>query len=298
MAAESGVERARRFREKAEHAQRQADHRRMAENCEKGVQGEEEVARLLDVLDGAGWRVLHDRCKAAGSPANIDHIAVGPPGVLVIDAKHWAGGQVHLDDRGLAHNGRRRDEVLHDVVHTTQVVATHARRAAPAVVSCGVLAFVGDAGPAQPVFHHGVTVLGADHLQRWLTDQPARLSATQVQHVASTLDAALPPRTGGSTRPLTVPTVVSAARRSTGPSRRPARSAAAPRSPRQRSGRAPRTSGTGSVVVRAALALFFVFFVLPQVLPSSTDAPEPMSDRPSLAPSVLQTPSAPVVAPR
>lgn len=76
VAGESGVERARTFREKADEAQRRADHyRRLAEKCEKGVHGEREVARLLDVLDGAGWRILHDRYRAAGSPVNIDHIA-------------------------------------------------------------------------------------------------------------------------------------------------------------------------------------------------------------------------------
>ena len=286
------MERARRFRENADQAQRRADYfRRMADNCEKGVQGEEEVARLLDVLDGAGWRILHDRYKAAGSPANIDHIAVGPPGVFVIDAKHWSGAPVQLDDRGMTHRGRRRDEVLHDVVHTTQVVATHARRAELTVVGRGVVAFVGDAGPPEPATHQGLALLRADHLLRWLTDQPGRLTARQVQHVASTLDAALPPRTSGSARPLAVPAAFSTAPRARSTSRASARTVDAPRPSRRASRRAHRTSGVGPRLGRAALALLFIFVVLPQALQSLTErVAEPLSGRPSPLPSVLQTP--------
>ena len=296
VAAESGVERARQFREKAEQAQRQADHfRRLAENCEKGVEGEQEVARLLDVLEGAGWRVLHDRCKAAGSPANIDHLAVGPPGVFVIDAKCWSGGPVHLDDRGMAHRGRRRDEVLHGAVHATQIVATHARQAELSVVGQGVLAFVGDAGPAAPVTHQGLALLRADHLLQWLTDQPARLDARQVQRVASTLDAALPPRTGGSALPSPVPAVQAAGTRA----RRAPRTVAAPRpsgggSRRVRSGRR-----AGRRRTRTAAALLLVVLALqPEVRDSLADGiAGSLPARPSPAASVPQAPAPPVVPP-
>lgn len=34
-----------------------------------------------------GWFLLHDRDLPAGG--NVDHIAAGPPGVAVVDAKAW-----------------------------------------------------------------------------------------------------------------------------------------------------------------------------------------------------------------
>ncbi len=48
-----------------------------------GAAGERCVA---DVLDATDCFVLHDR-GVPGSKANIDHVAIGPAGVFVIDAK-------------------------------------------------------------------------------------------------------------------------------------------------------------------------------------------------------------------
>lgn len=64
MAAESGERRAARLRQlAAEHAVKAENYRQVAERVEKGNAGEHEIARLLDVLEGSGWRVLNDRYK-------------------------------------------------------------------------------------------------------------------------------------------------------------------------------------------------------------------------------------------
>jgi hypothetical protein len=52
-----------------------------------GAVGEGIVGRLLAE---EGVRAVHDR-RIPGSDANIDHLAVTPAGVLVIDAKNYAG---------------------------------------------------------------------------------------------------------------------------------------------------------------------------------------------------------------
>ncbi len=49
------------------------------------------TAAALEPLESRGWRVLHDRRWPGSTRANVDHIAVGPGGVAVIDSKHWAG---------------------------------------------------------------------------------------------------------------------------------------------------------------------------------------------------------------
>ena len=61
-----------------------------------GARGEEKLAKALEGIDGL--RVLHDR-RVHGSRANIDHIAVAPAGVFVIDAKHYAG-KIEIRNRG------------------------------------------------------------------------------------------------------------------------------------------------------------------------------------------------------
>lgn len=56
---------------------------------EQGAIGEELMSqRLADLPDS--FQILHDR-RIPGTRANIDHIAVGPSGVWVIDAKRYKG---------------------------------------------------------------------------------------------------------------------------------------------------------------------------------------------------------------
>ena len=53
-----------------------------------GARGEELLGTRLSDLADKGVRLLHDR-RIPGTKANIDHIAVGPTGVHVIDAKRY-----------------------------------------------------------------------------------------------------------------------------------------------------------------------------------------------------------------
>ncbi|MCY7365764.1 MAG: NERD domain-containing protein [Frankiaceae bacterium] len=289
MAAESGVERARHFRDLADEHQSKAEmYRARAVACEKGVFGEAEVARLLDVLDGAGWRVLNDRYKAAGSPVNIDHIVVGPPGVLVVDAKNWSGGPVRLDAQGMSHRGRRRDKELTSLRDAVQAVDAHVRRAHSSAVTVGALAFVGEGWSGEPVFHDGVVVMRADSLQRWLTSLPGNLTPQQVNLVASTLDAALPPRTG-SARPLTLAGLRGATRPRSAPpaaKRNRVQRRQVPR-PRQRQ----RLRG---VLVKGALAVFFFLVILPSVITSAvSDLVERIAPLPVVSPAPAVVPAEP-----
>jgi hypothetical protein len=56
----------------------------------RGARGEEILGRGLDSLEPHGIRVLHDR-RIPRTRANIDHIAIGPSGVHVIDTKRYKG---------------------------------------------------------------------------------------------------------------------------------------------------------------------------------------------------------------
>lgn len=56
-----------------------------------GSQGEQAVARTLAArTKGSPVEYLHDR-RMPGGRGNIDHLAVAPTGVYVIDAKDWTG---------------------------------------------------------------------------------------------------------------------------------------------------------------------------------------------------------------
>lgn len=56
----------------------------------KGAIGEERLGARLDSLVSASFAVLHDR-RIPGTKANIDHIAITPAGIWVIDAKRYKG---------------------------------------------------------------------------------------------------------------------------------------------------------------------------------------------------------------
>jgi Nuclease-related domain len=73
-----------------------------------GAAGERRTARLLDRLTRDDYVVFHD-LAVPGSPANVDHLVVGPTGVFVIDSKQWTGSVQQRAD-GLAwHNHYRLD---------------------------------------------------------------------------------------------------------------------------------------------------------------------------------------------
>jgi Nuclease-related domain len=84
-------------------------------------------ARLEKLLDETGVRLLHD-CRVPGhGQANIDHIAVGPGGITVIDAKthrgklrrDWEGGLFSERRAILRINGRDQTKLITGVEKQT-----------------------------------------------------------------------------------------------------------------------------------------------------------------------------------
>ena len=118
----------------------------------RGAEGEQKVGRRLnDWADAADDRfVLHDR-RIPGSRANIDHIAIGPSGIWVIDAKCYegkvevvnVGGVFHPDVR-LRVAGRDRSKLVDGVLWQMDEVAEVLDRGSPTMLPLhGVLCFVG-----------------------------------------------------------------------------------------------------------------------------------------------------------
>jgi Nuclease-related domain len=70
----------------------------------RGATGERRTARLLAPLERQGWAVLHD-LAIPGSTANIDHLVIGPGGVLAVDSKQYRG-RLRLDANGMVWHGR------------------------------------------------------------------------------------------------------------------------------------------------------------------------------------------------
>jgi hypothetical protein len=70
-----------------------------------GATGEERVGPLLETLQERGWFILHDR-RVPGARENIDHLAIGPAGIVVVETKSYKG-DIRMRDGVLRINGRR-----------------------------------------------------------------------------------------------------------------------------------------------------------------------------------------------
>lgn len=91
-AGDRAAEQARRAAERAARLRRELAHAERAERAwNAGAAGEEQVAAVLDSLRSEGWFVLHDVHWPGRPKANLDHVLVGPGGIIVIDAKNWSG---------------------------------------------------------------------------------------------------------------------------------------------------------------------------------------------------------------
>jgi len=67
----------------------QAEH--STKDWDAGAAGGQVVAEKLSELVPRGWYVLHDVHWPGRPKANLDHVLVGPGGVVVVDAKNWTG---------------------------------------------------------------------------------------------------------------------------------------------------------------------------------------------------------------
>lgn len=71
------------------HRQRARRAERMAAAWERGAEGERRVAETLSALPHT-FAIFHDLRLPAPSKANVDHVVVGPNGIVAIDTKNYS----------------------------------------------------------------------------------------------------------------------------------------------------------------------------------------------------------------
>ena len=148
----------------------------------RGAVGERRTARLLGPLEREGWAILHD-LAVPGSRANLDHLAIGPGGVFVIDSKQYRG-RLQLDSFGQLWHGR------YPLAPTLHAVGFEADQAAqilpdPGVAVMPIVAVHGAQVPWGKVVIHGVPVVPARRLPRMLHELPAVLGPERVAWLAA-----------------------------------------------------------------------------------------------------------------
>jgi hypothetical protein len=150
-----------------------------ARTWRRGAHGERHTARLLDRLTRDGYVIFHDLAVPGNTSANVDHLAIGPTGVFVIDSKQWTGS-IHQSADGLAwHNHYRLDRTLETVRWEAQAIGRLLGTRAAALL-CVHGAHVHGGG----LHAHGVAIVPAGRLRDAL-GQDRVLSDADVQLVAA-----------------------------------------------------------------------------------------------------------------
>jgi len=195
-AEEQATRRARRLAEQRAHHERaeavdEALVRRAREDVRRwsaGAEGERAVAETLGHLGRYGWTVLHDLHWPGRRHANLDHVAVGPGGVVVVDAKNWSG-DVRVVSGVLRQNGYAQTAKVAgaaDAAAAVTALLDPEHRTAVRGLVC--LA----AQDTEPVLAEGgATVVGRWRLPEHLLGLPVRLSPYEVADVARFLDQRL-----------------------------------------------------------------------------------------------------------
>jgi hypothetical protein len=156
----------------------------------RGAAGERHLARLLAPLEAHGWTVLHD-LRVPRSAANIDHLVIGPPGVFVVDAKHYSGPLYLSHDGGLWHGRYPLAAALSATRWEADKV--QATLGAPDIDVVPIVAVVGAPVPFGQVSIHGIPVVAAASLARMVRALPPVLAPERAAWAASQLRARLRP---------------------------------------------------------------------------------------------------------
>jgi hypothetical protein len=164
-----------------------------------GATGEEELAACLarrcpEVI------VLHDR-RMPGSRANIDHLAVAPSGVHVIDAKRYKGKievrKPFFGDAQLVIGSRDKTKLVDGLERQAEIVRSFVSAVAPEIDVTACFCFVNPAGQAggipllRTLSIRGHSLFYPRKLAKRL-NEPGALDPGQIRDLAAALAARFP----------------------------------------------------------------------------------------------------------
>ena len=159
------------------------------ENWRTGAQGEKRTAQALAPLRRKGWILLHDLPDGPDRRrGNLDHLAIGPGGVYLLDTK-WLGGIALVD--GDVVRVQRKDDP--DDSYLMDRLAGSIRGKAAAVKReiaqtgvpwvQGVVVFWNDFDPGVLDTGNPIYVSG-ERLRDWLLSRPKLLNQDQLHRIA------------------------------------------------------------------------------------------------------------------
>ncbi len=152
----------------------------------KGARGEESVAVLLAALP-RGFHVFHDFiCGSAGS---IDHVAVGPNGIFVIETKCWAG-EVTFEQGNILVNGSSptRPPLLQAHVSARALARFLADRVGGTPVCVPVVCFASDNFSPELLVNEDAVICNASALQSLIVTYACHLTADEIERIVKVME--------------------------------------------------------------------------------------------------------------
>lgn len=150
----------------------------------KGARGEEMVAGELAHLP-ASWTILNGVLLPDGR--DVDHVAIGPQGIFVIETKHWSG-EVSVAGAQILANGRPLERSPVEQVRRAVNAVARAAEVRPDALH-GVLCFAGPQFADAPTHADEVFVCSYLDLVSAISLGPAVLDAAAVARCVARLGA-------------------------------------------------------------------------------------------------------------
>lgn len=251
VAGDSAREQARRAREKSARLARYAD------NWEKGADGESHTAAALSHL-GVEWTHIHDLRWPGRKLANIDHLAIGPGGIFVIDSKNWSG-RITVKENVLRQNGYQRETEVSGCADAALAVG----QLAPRYMDCMKPVICFDRDEEISGWAREVMLCSTANIVEMLMSRPRVLSDAEINHAATLLRRCMTTKA----RPRPSAQRAYSSRSSSPRSRRARQSFSPPRRP---------VAPPAPPVSRKKLSRFFVglgiWFCLAMVIGATTNA--------------------------
>lgn len=161
----------------------------------KGAAGERKTARLLRPLQRRGYTVLHDRSLPTGN-ANLDHLLIGPAGVIVVDSKNWSKKRIVKGRGRRVRVGRTwGSTIVKSTIYETGVVAGVLETATgrPVPVAAVLAVHGAKLPPWRTLSIDGVLLLPARQVRHWIKRLPGQLAPSDVAELTAICERMFPP---------------------------------------------------------------------------------------------------------
>ncbi len=167
--------------------------------------GEDRVVAALTSLPDA-WVCVHSRLLVAGAPDTaLDHVVIGPGGVILIDSTAWSGTvrewQGSLVRHVMAPDGEVERRSLHaEVARAHRVARVMSARLGVPVSPVVCLSGDGAARFGAPRMVRGIWVVPVDEVAAWVAARPSTVDPDELSALQSRVSGEFASSTGARRR--------------------------------------------------------------------------------------------------